>query len=269
MTDAHDTGAALRALYEPDGGVRSVFSAKVADYVASRPDYPSLLFDTLESAGALPRGATIADVGAGTGLLTRGFLERGHEIVAVEPNPAMRAACDRHCAGFERYRSVEGTAEAMPLAAASVGLVTAAQAFHWFDVERARAECLRVLKLQGKVALVWNDRDMSDPLHTALDEVFRAFGGEKRSALVAHEDRSGVPRFFGDANIVSEAFPHEHSIGADGLQSLAFSRSYMPARDTARGAAAEERLRRVFDRFAENGVVNVRYRTVLVLGRPA
>jgi ubiquinone/menaquinone biosynthesis C-methylase UbiE len=269
MTDAPGTGAALRALYEPDGGVRAVFAAKVADYVASRPDYPAALFDTLESAGALTHGATIADVGAGTGLLTRDFLTRGYEVVAVEPNPAMREACDRHCTAVGRYRSVEGTAESMPLPAASVDLVTAAQAFHWFDVERARAECLRVLKPQGKVALVWNDRDMSDPLNPALDEVFQAFGGEKRSALVAHEDRSDVPRFFGDAHVVSETFAHEHSIGADGLVSLAFSRSYMPARDTTDGAAALARLRGVFDRFGANGVVKVRYRTVLVVGRPA
>ena len=129
MTDEPDTGAALRALYAPSGGVPAAFSAKVADYVASRPDYPPALFDALRKACALRNGARIADVGAGTGLLTRGWLERGYEVVAVEPNPAMRDACDRHCRAFERYRSVEGTAEAMPLAAGSVDLVTAAQAF--------------------------------------------------------------------------------------------------------------------------------------------
>jgi ubiquinone/menaquinone biosynthesis C-methylase UbiE len=103
---------------------------------------------------SLSAGAAIADVGAGTGLLTRGFLARGYNVVAVEPNPAMREACDRYCGAFERYRSVEGTAESMPLAAGSVDLVTAAQAFHWFDIERARAECLRVLEPDGRVALV-------------------------------------------------------------------------------------------------------------------
>jgi SAM-dependent methyltransferase len=181
----------------------------------------------------------------------------------------MRDACDRHCGAFERYRSVEGTAEAMPLAAGCVHLVTAAQAFHWFDVERARAECLRVLEPHGKVALVWNDRDTSDPLHTALDDVFKAFGREKWSALVAHEDRSHVGKFFGAAQAAVSTWPHEHSIGGDALVALAFSRSYMPERSTAAGQAAEQRLRHVFDRFAANGAVNVRYQTVLFLGRPA
>jgi SAM-dependent methyltransferase len=269
MTRSDETGAALRALYAPEGGVRAVFSAKVADYVASRPDYPAALFETLERDVPLTAGATIADVGAGTGLLTHGFLARGHRVVAVEPNPAMRDACDRYCGAFEHYRSVEGTAESMPLAAASVDLVTAAQAFHWFDVERARAECLRVLTPHGKVALIWNDRDMRDPLHPALDEIFEAFGGEKRSALVAHEDRSHVPQFFGAARVDVLSWPHEHAIGADGLVALAFSRSYMPDRHSSEGAQAEDALRRIFERFREESVIKVRYRTILHLGRPA
>jgi len=269
MTQERDTGAALRALYEPSGGVRAVFSAKVADYVASRPDYPAALFDALRKACSLRDGARIADVGAGTGLLTRGWCERGYDVVAVEPNPAMRDACDRFCCGFERYRSVEGTAEAMPLATGSVDLVTAAQAFHWFDVKRARDECLRVLGPHGNVGLVWNDRDMKDALHPALDEVFKTFGGEKWSALVAHEDRSHVREFFGATQPQVWTWPHGHSIGADGLVALAFSRSYMPERSSAAGKAAEAGLRHVFDRFAANGAVKVRYETVLFLGRPA
>jgi SAM-dependent methyltransferase len=108
-------------------------------------------------------------------------------------------------------------------AAGSVDLVTAAQAFHWFDVDRARAECLRVLAPPGKVALIWNDRDMGDPLHPALDEVFKAFGGAKWSALVAHEDRSHVQAFFGSARQEVASWPHEHAIDGNGLVALAFS----------------------------------------------
>ena len=270
MTDPRrpDTGAELRALYEPEGGVRALFSAKVADYVASRPDYPAALFDRLERAVPLSDGATIADVGAGTGLLTQGFLARGHRVVAVEPNPAMREACDRHCGAYEKYRSVEGVAESMPLAAGSVDLVTAAQAFHWFDVDRARVECLRVLAPRGKVALIWLVRDMGDPLHPALDEVFKAFGGAKWSALVAHEDRSHVQAFFGSARQEVASWPHEHAIDGNGLVALAFSRSYMPDRHSTEGALAADALRRIFERFRQDSVVKIRYRTILHLGRP-
>ena len=268
MTREPDTGAALRSLYAPEGGVRSVFSRKVADYLASRPDYPDALFDALASRCALREGATIADLGAGTGLLTQGLLARGHRVVAVEPNPAMREACDRVCGAFAGYRSVEGSAESMPLPPSSVDLVTAAQAFHWFDVEAARGECLRVLAPNAKVALIWNDRVSADPLHVALDEVFAEFGGEKRDALLAHENRSDVPRFFGATRAEEHSWPHAHSLDAEGLLCLAFSRSYMPERATPAGHDVLRRVREIHDRLRENARVIVRYRTVAMLGRP-
>lgn len=269
-----DTGAQLRSLYAPDGGVRAIFSAKVADYVASRPDYPQALFDAFGEHAGLGPGAAVADVGAGTGLLTRGLLQRGARVTAIEPNPAMRAAAD-HLLGSDaafrgRYRSVEGSAEAMPVDAASLDLVTAAQAFHWFDVDAARAEIRRVLKPTGQVALIWNDRRRGDALHDALDAVFARFGGDRRTALVAHEDRADVPRFFGAGHARAFEWPHEHLLDAPALASLVFSRSYMPARDCAAGRDAEAEVAAVFEHFADphTGTLAVRYTTVAMIGRP-
>ncbi|MFI5358027.1 MAG: SAM-dependent methyltransferase, partial [Opitutales bacterium] len=85
---AQDTGATLRSLYLPAGGVRRAFTTKAADYTASRPDYPPALFRALRKTCPPGRGATVADVGAGTGILTRGLLQHGHQVVAVEPNAA-------------------------------------------------------------------------------------------------------------------------------------------------------------------------------------
>ena len=268
MTDP-DTGAALRSLYAPRGGVAEVFSTKVRDYLASRPDYPDALFDALRAAGVLRAGATVADIGAGTGLLTRGLLQRGCEVVAVEPSAEMRAAADRLLASFPRYRSVDGNAEHMPLADGSVDAVTAAQAFHWFEVEAARAECLRVLRPEGQVVLIWNDRLLSDPVHVALNAILDAYGGERRSALVAHESEHGqVQRFFGRAKPAELAFPHEHGLDEAGLVSLVFSRSYMPARESDAGREAASALGELFRRFAADGRVAVRYTTTAIVGRP-
>ena len=265
MTDA---GAHLRSLYAHEGGVRSIFSAKVADYVASRPDYPAALFEALAAHAGLGSGAVVADVGAGTGLLTQGLLQRGAHVIAIEPNPAMRAASDHLLAGHSAYQSAEGSAEAMPLANASVDLITAAQAFHWFDVVPARAECLRVLKSTGQVALIWNDRRHGDALHDALDAVFAEFGGARRAALLAHEDRRDAPSFFSVHRAREFAWPHEHRLDAPALASLVFSRSYIPARDSAAGRDAKRAVSALFDRFAERGSVAVRYTTVAMIGRP-
>jgi SAM-dependent methyltransferase len=268
MNDPQDTGARLRSLYEPQGGVGRIFSAKVADYAASRPDYPAALFDTLRAEGALPPASHVADIGAGTGLLTQGFLARGHRVTAVEPSAEMREACDALLGHHADYRSVAGQAEATGLPDGSVDLITAAQAFHWFDIEPARREALRVLKAHGQVALVWNDRVFDDPLHVALDEVFAEFGGERRGALVAHEDRREVASFYG-FQPPELHFPHAHALDVEGFKSLAFSRSYMPARDTEAGARASAALEALFQRFAQDARVAVRYTTVLMLGRPA
>jgi SAM-dependent methyltransferase len=180
----------------------------------------------------------------------------------------MRAEADRSLGENGRYRSVAGSGEAMTLANATADLITVAQAFHWFDAIRARTEFLRVLKPQGLAALVWNDRVEDDPLQAALTGIFREFGGAKHEALVAHEEHSDMRTFFGATRPWHEAWPHAQRLGEDGLQSLAFSRSYMPDRSTHAGRGAGERVRDVFKSFSRDGAVELRYRTELFLGRP-
>jgi SAM-dependent methyltransferase len=257
------SGERLRAVYA--GDVPAVFSAKVADYQASRPDYPDALFEALFTTPAL-----VADVGSGTGLFTRGLLAHGHEVHAVEPSAEMRAAAEAQYAHEARFHSVAGSAEATTLPDVSVDAVTAAQAFHWFDIPRARAECLRILRPAGEVTLVWNDRVLEDPVHGALGDVFAAFGGEKRDALLAHEaSHNQAPAFFNGAPVRELAFDHQQRLDAAGLIALVCSRSYMPARSSPAGAEVAARVQRVFDRHADaDAGVTLRYRTVALIGRP-
>lgn len=263
-----DTGAQLRSLYELQGGVGEVFSSKVADYVVSRPDYPAPLFESLRVQCNLRPGAMIADIGAGTGLLTQGLLARGYSVTAIEPSAGMRAAADQLLAGLQGYRSADGAAEAIPVSSSSVDLITAAQAFHWFEIERARVEFFRVLRPHGKVALIWNDRVLTDPLHVALDEIFAYYGGAKRGALIAHEERRNVPAFFGAATPIQLSWPHEHCLDGAGILSLVFSRSYMPDRNSSLGQEACQQVRQIFRRFAKDGRLAVRYTAVAFIGRP-
>jgi len=264
-----NTGDALSSLYAVEGGVTSIFSTKATDYAASRPDYPAALFEMLGGVYPPTAAASVVDIGSGTGLLTQGLLRMGYRVTAIEPNAEMRRASDLLLGGIDGYSSAGGCAESIPVEAGSVDLITAAQAFHWFEIERARAEFLRVLKPDGQVALIWNDRVIEDPLHAALDEVFGEFGGQKRAALVVREDRSSVPRFFGSAGPREFCWPHSHHLDEDGLLSLVFSRSYMPGRDSDEGRRVAERVRRIFWRFAVGGKVEARYRTTAFLGRPA
>ncbi len=268
-TTATNTGAQLRSLYEPQGGTGQIFSSKVNDYVASRPDYPAALFDALRATCHLLPGAVVADIGAGTGLLTQGLLAQGYTVTAIEPSDNMRAAADQALAQrFAGYSSASGTAENLALPDASADLITAAQAFHWFDIQAARVEFLRVLKPQGQVALIWNDRVLTDPLHVALDAIFAEYGGAKRGAMLAHDERSEVPAFFGSSTPLELTWPHAHQLNEEGLLCLVFSRSYMPARDSATGRDASQQVRELFQGLATKGHVAVRYNTVAIIGRP-
>ena len=139
------------------------FSDRVADYVRYRPGYPPELLECLQRNCGLRPQWVVADVGSGTGLLAKIFLENGNRVFGIEPNAAMRAAGEEFLRGLDQFTSQEGRAEATGLPARSVDLITAGQAFHWFDRRRARAEFERILKPGGWVALVWNERRTSTP----------------------------------------------------------------------------------------------------------
>jgi len=134
------------------------FSNRVADYVRYRPGYPAALFDLLRVECAFTSNHAVADVGSGTGLLTKLFLENGNRVFGVEPNQEMRRAGEEFLHSFPKFTSVAGSAEATTLGDASVDFVTAGQAFHWFDPQAARREFLRILKTNGWVVIAWNDR---------------------------------------------------------------------------------------------------------------
>jgi SAM-dependent methyltransferase len=241
-----------------------VFSNKVRDYVAYRPGYPQALSEFLRS--RVPAGAQVADVGAGTGLLTRDLLAAGYEVTAVEPNDEMRADCDALLGSQPGYRSASGTAEALPCADHSLHLITAAQAFHWFDIAKARAECLRVLRPGGVVALIWNDRVAHDPLSDAMDNIARDFGGSKRQAMQANDEKAGVAAFFSPQPFETHIWPYAQRLTIDGMVGLLFSRSYMPARDSDEGVRAEHAIRKAVEPLAVHDELTMRYETVCMVG---
>src|SRR5437868_5043297 len=140
------------------------FSNRVQDYAKYRPGYPREMFELLKDECALFRHTYIADIGSGTGILARYFLEEGNIVLGIEPNAEMRAYAERDLAGFKKFSSVDGTAEVTTLPNTCVDMVTAAQAAHWFDFPKARAEFVRILKPGGWVVLAWNERELDTTL---------------------------------------------------------------------------------------------------------
>ena len=141
--------------------------ASAADlYERARPSYSQEAIDWLVAQTRLGPGSTVVDLGAGTGKLTRLLLPSGARVVAVEPIAEMRAH-------IQEAEALDGTAEAIPLPDGSADVVTVAQAFHWFDHDRALPEIHRVLREGGKLVIVWNMRELDDPMQRGVEELLR------------------------------------------------------------------------------------------------
>lgn len=158
-------------------------------YSKYRPSYPLAFIDYLKKEVGVSIDSIVADIGSGTGILTKQLLTENICVYAVEPNDDMRKVAENDLSNHSNFISVNGTAENTTLNDYSVDFITVAQAFHWFDRSKFKYECKRILKPQGKVILVYNSRDNQSNLVLENDEInrkylpeFKGFSGEMRNA---------------------------------------------------------------------------------------
>jgi SAM-dependent methyltransferase len=243
------------------------FSDRVDNYVRYRPAYPPAVLDILQPCG-LTRDWVIADVGSGPGHLTRLFLAHGNSVFGVEPNRPMREAGERLLAGYAGFVSIAGAAEATTLDAASVDLVTAGQAFHWFDPQRARAEFARILRPPRWVALIWNERRQdTTPFLAAYARLVREYATNDRRGQQGEAVAPTVlETFFGPGGYRAARVPNAQVFDFDGLRGRLLSSSYAPMAGYPRHAAMLGELRQLFDAHQADGVVTVEYDTEVYVG---
>jgi SAM-dependent methyltransferase len=192
---------------------RCSFGSAAEEYERFRPGYPAEAVEWL--AGRPSR--RVLDLGAGTGKLTRALVAAGHEVVAVEPDEAMRAVL---AAALPAVDVLAGVAEAIPLAAASVDEVVVGHAFHWFDERPALAEIARVLRPAGRLGVVYNNRDESVAWVAELSRILHSISA---SAAAAEGDERFGPLF---EPIERAEFAYVQDLDSDGLVGLAGSASH-------------------------------------------
>lgn len=242
------------------------FSNRVDDYVRYRPGYPAELVATLEREAGLRPTSKVADLGSGTGISAELFLDAVAAVFAVEPNADMRRAAEERLDGRRGFVSVAGTAEATTLPEASVDLVTAGQAFHWFDRARTRREMARILRPGGRVALFWNRRLVDEtPFLRGYEELLLTFGTDYRRVDHRRVDHEALAAFFGGP-FTTHRFPNRQLFDLEGLKGRLLSSSYVPAATEARHGPMLEALTRLFTEHQEAGRVDMLYQTELHFG---
>jgi len=243
------------------------FSSRVDNYVLYRPGYPPELLQLLRHECGLTPRSVIADLGSGTGILSRLFLENGNRVFGVEPNQAMRSAGEEALASYQQFTSVNGTAETTTLKADSVDFVTAAQAAHWFDRDQARGEIIRILKLGGWLVLIWNKRRTdSTPFLREYEQLLLNYATDYRE--VRHERTSeGVDQFFAPAPFQQQLLEMRQCFDYAGLEGRLMSSSYAPLAGHPNHEPMIAELKRLFAKYRVNEQVTMEYDTQAFYGQ--
>jgi len=236
------------------------FTTLAAIYNAGRPGYPPQVGEIImEGLGDASR-LVVADLGAGTGTSSRLLAASGAQVRAVEPNAAMRAKAEPAA----HVTWVDGSAEKTTLADASVDVVTAFQAFHWFDPTATYPEILRILKPGGRAALVYYERDETDSFAGAYGKIVRRFATDDTEQRRART-REAFALFDGWRSVRQRSVPSAQVFDEDGIYDRVKSSSYLPhsGPDSER---LNKEVKTLFDEYARDGKATMALQYLVTIG---
>lgn len=203
----------------------------------------------------------IADVGSGTGISTKLFLENGNVAYGIEPNSKMREAAEQFLTNYPKFQSIDGTSTATTLEDGSIDIVTAAQAFHWFDPEPTRNEFKRILKPGGWVALMWNERQLNTtPFLIEYEQFLLKYASDYTKVRHDNINETALARFF-EGDFGTATFANRQVLDLEGIKGRVSSSSYMPSVSDTKYSAMVEELRTLFAKHAESDKITVLYDT--------
>jgi SAM-dependent methyltransferase len=242
----------------PDATAR--FGVRACDYARFRPGYPSEIIAEILRGFASP---LVADLGAGTGISSRLLADAGAHVYAVEPNEAMRS----QIVGDERVEAVAARAEATTLPDACVDVVSAFQAYHWFDVPKVMREALRIARVPARFAAVWNQRDLDDPFSAAYERAIApydtsrgALDRDRRAGRVL-QDLKGA----GWRTARTLSVKHRHILDWRALIGFSRSASYLPREGPAADALTRDLLA-LYRRWSPEGPIGFLWVTTAYFG---
>ncbi len=244
------------------------FSGKANVYARFRPKYPEEFLEYLTADCGLYPGINVADIGSGTGILTRQLLTRSVRVFAVEPNSDMRKTAEAELSACSEFVSVNASAEHTGLHDKSIDLITVAQAFHWFDPIRFQSECRRICKPNAKVVLVWNTRDEENPIVKDLGIVCRKFCPEFKGFSGGTQNSSEIFRqFFRDGTYEHMIFRNDLVTDRESFLGGTMSASYSLTKNDPEYQAYVDAILLIFDKYSCEDRLVIPNRTHSYAGR--
>ncbi len=246
----------------------SRFSDRVENYIKYRPGYPARVLDVLEAECDFTTDSLIADIGSGTGISTRLFLENQNTVYGVEPNTEMRTAAENLLNDYPQFHSVAATAEETHLPGNLFDFIIAGQAFHWFDRDQAKREFQRILKPEGWVVLIWNERKTdSTPFLIAYEKMLLEFATDYQEVNHTNLSQADFDRFFAPQPVLNHTFPNSQTFDFPALKGRLLSSSYCPNSGQPGYEQILSRLQEIFAAHQTEGTVSFDYDTNLFYGQ--
>lgn len=237
---------------------RSRFSEHVGDYALYRPSYSNLAIQYLEKEIGL-RNRYIADIGAGTGILTKQLLINENRVIAIEPNDDMRKVCEQELKGFQGIQIMKGTAENTFLPDKCLDMIFVAQAFHWFNAEKAIHEFFRILKKQGYIILLWNElKSHKSNFRDDYDKLFSSFSREYRENCIEINEE-WLRKIMNGNKLIKKVFDNHKFMNREQFLGRLLSSSFCPCSN-------EKFLNegsKLFEKYQTEGKIVMEYDTLL------
>lgn len=245
------------------------FSSRADNYSKFRPRYPEAIISFLESEKILYKDSIIADIGSGTGILSEIFLKHDNTVFGIEPNIDMRNAAELILKKYQNFHSIDGSAECTNMEESSTNIITVAQAFHWFDQMEARKEFKKILKPNGYVVLIWNNRKRSgSKFLEQYEELLQAYGTDYKTISNLQID---FEQFYGigknSEGYIREVFDNYQFLDYLGLKGRLLSTSYAPLDDHPNYNNMITELEKIFEENNQKGLVKFDYETEVYYGR--
>jgi SAM-dependent methyltransferase len=197
------------------------------------------------------------------------FLKNGNRVYGIEPNKEMREAGEEYLASYDSFASIDASAEATTLEDATIDFVTAGQAFHWFDAAAVAREFRRILKPEGWVVVMWNDRQMDSAFATAYEDVLVKYGTDYKVVREAYPQLAAMQKFFAGGSVEHRSVPNAQILDWDGLAGRLRSSSYAPQEGQPAYAPTMAALDELFRANQVDGRVKMEYATHVYYGRLA